>query len=497
MADAPTFRAFPPSSPARVPVPLRPAKTDVQPVASYADEDTSSLHAPDAVQLVEQVLQLVASEAAALLAAERGADRLADLNVRTALASWDALRQPDEALRLLELADGHPLALRLRAMAALDDPALLVRLAPDPHDPTAAAAALAIELAEAWLWRHADPGRAGELADRLLAGELPAAWRDHVTELACLAHAAAGRWDRVIALRTAALGDDAAPDEVAAAAVLMLDRSRDPAGALALCWARLAQFPGRDAALGWLRCLDVALDAATELGDDRRFELLDRRAGLVGELPGGALESLATLAAVAGELDARREATEAAALWAELAAAPAAQLPGAFQRYAHLRATWSAAGGAPETRATRLAAHRRLADTDCAEVAATHAWRALELATLAGAPDLGGLGELARAVADAAGSPAAERWLDALDLAAPGPVAITRFEGRDGLALRWAAAIAERVDPDRAIALWQRAAAAPGALPTTRDHLTRRSRGDDEALSVAYQTWATAEPDAR
>ena len=500
MADAPTVhRPYDvlPMPAAGTPVPLRPAKTDVQSVASYADEDTSSLHAPDAVQLVEQVLELVASEAAALLAAENASDRLADLNVRTALASWDALRQPDEALRLLELAEGHPLALRLRAMAALDDPALLGRLAPDTGGAADAAVALATEIAEAWLWRHADPARAGELADRLLAGELPAPWRAHATELACLAHAAAGRWPRVIALRTAALGDDATPDEIAATAALVLDRGRDPAAALALCWARLAHFPGRDAgALGWLRCFDVALDAATALGDDRRFELLDRRAALIGELPGGALEALATLAAVAGELDSRRDAAEAAALWGELAGAPAAQLAGAFRRYADLRASWSAAAaGDPDSLATRLTAHRRLADTDCAEVAATHAWRALELAALAGDP---GLGELARAVAEAAGSPAAERWLDAVELAAPGPAAIARFEGRGGLALRWAAAIAERADPDRAIALWQRAAAAPGALPTTRDHLARRSRGSgDEALSVAYQAWATAEPDPR
>jgi len=149
MADAPTVpRPHGVPSPAsRDSVTARGAATDLQPIASFADEDTSSLHAPDAVQLVEQVLQLVASEAAALLAADR-AERLAALNVRTALASWDALRQPDEALRLLELADGHPLALRLRAMAALDDPAQLARIAPGGPD-AATAAALGIELAEA------------------------------------------------------------------------------------------------------------------------------------------------------------------------------------------------------------------------------------------------------------------------------------------------------------------------------------------------------------
>src|SRR5215831_16251523 len=157
MADAPVQRPHDaPLPPVHAPVAPRPPKTDVVPVESAADEDTSSLHAPDAGQVVEQVLQLVASEAAALLAGDH-AERLADLNVRTALASWDALRQPDEALRLLELAEHHPLALRLRVMAALDDGALLERIEPE----AVAVAALGIELAEAWLWRHRAPARAG------------------------------------------------------------------------------------------------------------------------------------------------------------------------------------------------------------------------------------------------------------------------------------------------------------------------------------------------
>ncbi|HEY0476735.1 MAG TPA: hypothetical protein VGD37_04380, partial [Kofleriaceae bacterium] len=526
MAEAPTIHRphDAPTGPATAAVTSRSSHTDIQPIVSYADEETSSLHAPDAAQLVEQVLQLVAGEVAALLAGDPAEGRLADLNVRTALASWDALHRPDEALRLLELAEGHPLALRLRVMTALDEPATLERLERDTD------VALGVEIVEALLLRHGAPDRAGEIADRLLERELPAAWRAHVTELADLAHTAAGRWARVIALRTAALGDDAAPDDVAAAAALVLDRGSDPAAALALCWAKLAHFPGRDAAaLGWLRCFDIALDAAIALGDDRRLELLDRRAALVGELPGGAIESLATLAIVAGEL----EAAEAAALWAELAEAPAAVVPGAFRRHAYLHAAWSAArAGDPESRQARLAAHRRLADAECAEVAASHAWRALELAAVAGDR---GLGDLARVVADAAGTRAAQRWLDAVELAAPGPATVTRFEARGGLALRWAAAIAERIDrdradpdrpdhalaadhegptdharldpedrdpedrdPERVIGLWQRAAIAPGALPTTVDHLARRSRGGDlDALSVAYQVWASAEAEPR
>jgi hypothetical protein len=65
MADAPTVQRpiEPPTQPARTAA--RGAAvaggTDVQPVApSYGDEDTSSLHMPDAAALVEQVLHLVA-----------------------------------------------------------------------------------------------------------------------------------------------------------------------------------------------------------------------------------------------------------------------------------------------------------------------------------------------------------------------------------------------------------------------------------------------------
>src|SRR5258708_6131739 len=129
MADPPPIRrpqTRPPPIP-RAPVAPLPAKTDVVPVPGQVEElseITSSLIAPGAGALVAHMRELVATEAAALLTGD--SDRLADLNVRSAIASWDALHQPDEALRLLELADGHPLASRLRVMAALDDPKQLM-----------------------------------------------------------------------------------------------------------------------------------------------------------------------------------------------------------------------------------------------------------------------------------------------------------------------------------------------------------------------------------
>src|SRR4029077_7975582 len=99
----------PPPPPARAPIAPPAARTDV--VAAQTDgepreelsEDTKNLDVPDAGQLVERTLDLVASEAEALLVGDDADGRLADLNVRTALAAWDGLHQPDEALRYLEL----------------------------------------------------------------------------------------------------------------------------------------------------------------------------------------------------------------------------------------------------------------------------------------------------------------------------------------------------------------------------------------------------------
>ncbi|MEO7735376.1 MAG: hypothetical protein ABIY55_30765, partial [Kofleriaceae bacterium] len=551
MADPPPIRrlAFqPPPIPA---LPVRPpGKPDLG--AAAADEDTSSaLQVPDAAQLVTQLLELVASEAAALLVGdpppgdrdERGPDeRLADLNVHIALASWDALRRPDEALRQLELAERHPLARRLRLMAALGEVAELEQLA------AGATGALGVELVEALLLRHGQAERAGALADRLLDGALPPAWRAALLELASVAHLMAARWPRVIELRTLALGPDATADEVAATAALILDRGGDPRAALELCATKLAQRAGpaeptqsgvapsgwaaqpthsetvtnalarpaardpsddgwtplpsssagwiapapAETALGWLRCLDIALDAATALGDDRRLALLAHRAQLVDGLAGGAAEALATRLAIASERDARRD-PGAAQLWTELADAATTHSPGALRRYAYLRATWSAPGD-PASHAARLVAHRRLAESECGEVAASHGWRALELAALLGDP---ALDVLARALVDAVATRAAERWLDVIELAQPTRSTDDRFEARGQL--RWAATIAERRgDLVQATALWQRATRLPGAPPTSHDHLARLLRGRDaDALSVAYHAWASIEPDVR
>ncbi len=524
MADPPPIRR-----PGTRPPPIPVAKTPVAPVAARTDvlraepggDDTSATHVGDPAKLVERTLELVASEAEALLLASD--DRLADLNVRTALASWDALHQPDEALRLLELAEGHPLVPRLRLSAAIASgelPALLAMTSVATGDH-----ALQLELAEALLWRHGKIDLAASAADRLLAQELPAAWRGHVIELAALAHTARGNWSRVLELRRLAIesaGEHADPEEVAAAAAILLDRKHDAAGALALAWEKLERFPGVDGTyglanvphtiLGWLRTFDLAIDAASVLDDDRRFELLEKRAELVGALSGGAAEALATRHAVASELERDGQLADAAAIWSKLADEAVAQQPGSARRVALLRGAWAAIGGArPEQRRIALDAHKKLADSECTEVAATHAWRALEIASALGDP---AAGDLARAVNDVAGGIVAERWLDALELDAPSAAASARYEGRGGLALRWAAAIAERKgELVKAKQLWARAAHHTNTPITTRDHLLRLLReppndptrssspsydtDSADELSEAYAAAATADSDPR
>ncbi|HWO22042.1 MAG TPA: hypothetical protein VNO30_24940, partial [Kofleriaceae bacterium] len=773
------------------------------PASEFLPEDTSSLAAFDPGALVERVLALLATESEALLASEGTDDKLAEINIRSALASWDVLERPQDALRLLDLAEGHPLAPRLRLAVALaaDDEASLAAVELALGD----SPALLLELAEAWLWRHGQTERAGAALERLLAGAAPEPLRVAARELASLVHAGGG-WRRMLELRRDALDGDTDPEEVAALAALALDRGGDAAEALEMCWSKLereyprfteegtgaaaagaavsagrahllpghAEVPGAAAgaaasagaavpttpaaagaagaatpaapagagaagaaaspgaaasagagaagaaaspgaaapsssgaavasaepaaeatviqgmplvpppppvtaagspasqsaavalaeavaeetviqgmpvvpplpaaagsapgpggpgapsrprflraptipgvtraprspgapraptspgatraptspgatraptipgaagaptipgaagaaasppiagappgpgadgapvvwdvaatpvdlgpgdatviqgaprapsaapapvappatvdagaaaapataerALGWLRTLDIAIDAAGRLEDLRRFKLLDKRAELVARLPGGALEAVATRHAVAAELERDGQHSAAAKLWLELSDDPASQSAGAGGRIGLLLAAWAAVADPVPDLATALLAHRRLADSECGEVAATHAWRALELAAVTGDTSVG---ELVRAVVDAAGGPIAERWLDELELASPGAATIARYESRGGIALRWAAAIAERCgELPRALELWRSAAAEPGAPPTTRDHLARlrRGRGDDAELAAAYAAWAEAERDPR
>jgi tetratricopeptide (TPR) repeat protein len=539
MADPPPVRR-PPTQPTQPPIPGLPklpavpslpiappaALTDVTPATDISstddhtgessidtlgvlDENTRSLVVPDPGELVARTLELVASEAAALLVGDDPDDRLADLNVRIAFAAADGLHQPDEAMRHLELAERHPLAPRLRAIAAIADPTALAAaqsklgypIADGPHTVVPQAAqALAIDVAEAWLFRHREPAIAASIVDRVLAGELPAAWRAHATELGALAHGAANNWRRVVELRKGALDANSQPEAIAAAAALVLDRANDPIAALELCIVALDRVDHTRGG-GWLRVLDIACDAASRIGDPRRLELLDRRAELLASVSGAPLELLATRHAVAGELVRDGQLADAAKLYAELGGEPVASHPVAARRIANFAA--ASIAFAAEDLGTALIAHHNLLESDSHEVVATHAWRALELASVRGDR----VDELVKRLVAVDSSPAAARWLDVLDLADPTPTSIERLAARGQL--RWAALLAERVATTaRALELWRGAAEVSSALGTERDQIVRILRGvprdqdgteagDDDAFAAAYASWANHEADPR
>jgi golgin subfamily B member 1 len=511
---------MPPPIP-RAPIAPSAAKTDVVPAQTHADvhaeehsEITRNLEAPDAGELVERMLDLVGTEAEALLSASEGRGKLADLNVRIALASWDGLHETAEALRYLELAEDHPLAPRLQLSATLGQSApeplaaAQARISALPPGPLTAG--LAIDIAEAWLFRFRRPELAAELAERTLGGSVTDAQREHLTALAALGYAASGAWDAVVRVRRASVDDRSSFDAIASVAALLVDRGNDAAGALQLCWGAIERSDSVEAARspnpgdtqpsvagltrnGMLRLIDVALDAAARCGDSRMLELLDRRGELITTMTGGALEALATRHAVAAALTRDGQHVEATALWSQLADDAVATHPAAGRRIATLATVWSAAA-AGDVKAG-LAAHRRLADSDCADVATAHAWRALELAAASGEA----ITDLAHAVADAADTPSAEWWLDLVDHASPTAATVTRLETRGGLMLRWAAALAEKIgNVPRALELWRRACAIETRVGTEHDHVVRMLRaGDENDLAEAYTHWSLSETDGR
>ena len=65
---------------------------------------TRPVPAPDAAAAVDEITQLIANEAEALLvgASDEGDAQLADVNVRLALLNWDVLEDPEASARHLE-----------------------------------------------------------------------------------------------------------------------------------------------------------------------------------------------------------------------------------------------------------------------------------------------------------------------------------------------------------------------------------------------------------
>lgn len=465
----------------------------------------AALARPDPLR---ELLDLVTSEAEALRAS-RDTARLENLYMRAALAAWTNALEPETVMHHLELAAGHPMASRLRFSVALADPHPDALAAAQASIGDAVTAALAVDVAEVWLFRHHRPEAAAAVVDKIATKDLPTPLRTHVLDLAALAHAAAGNWVAAIKALQRAVTDSSALEDVAATAALMLDRTNDPTAALALCWKAIERVEltrGTTQSLnrlGLLRLIDVALDAALRCDDSRRLELLQRRHKLLQATSESGLEALATRAAVAGELARCGQPGLAADMWLEIAESPHGGASDAARRVAGYAAALAAA--AAGNSAAALGAHGRLMSSDDKAVAVSHTWRMLELAALTGAKI-----DLAQTAEATGKTRMTEWWLDLLDIATPTSSAVARLEARGGLKVRWAALLAERIDNRvRAIELWRGAAAADHRIGSEYDHLVRILRADAMrrdaetplanagVLTQTYQTWAESEADPR
>jgi tetratricopeptide (TPR) repeat protein len=445
--------------------------------------------------MIDAVLELLASESEALLTERGGADdqRLAELNVRLALAATDVLDDADAGIRYLELADRHPLTARLRLGhgAAAGDRALLDAAGAALErgaDPVARARGRR-DLAEVWLYGQGAADRAlavlaaTEIGDAELAGEL--------RELTALARAAAGAWrDAADAAFAEATAADATAELLAQAQALALDRLGQPARAAELTAAVLAGDHARGPALHWLRALDLALEANARAPGARpgeRVALLERRVALLvadGAAPravAAARYQLADAHRAAGDLGAalagyRSIAVEAdfGAILAHAAAASVAILAG----------RWADAVAALHTLATA---------SGLGVAAGAYAWRAFELAGAHGLPAL----ELGEAALAHLRGPGAVRQLEAALLGGPAERLVATLTA--GQELRRAALVVElRVgDLTRATELARVAAAArpPAERASELDlqlRLARRRHERGELAELHRAAAATA-----
>lgn len=342
------------------------------------DERTATVTAHAADDVLRRLRDQAAGELRALLVDGRvdASRRLAAISLGTALLCADVLDAAADAARHLDLADRHPLAPGLRIALALagGDRRMLdgahVLLERQPPSPTRTA--LLAEVAGAWLHGFADAPLA-DAAARLALDGAPRPLAPALFELATMTAATVGDGLALTALLVErAIAPDAPPAAIAAAVGAMLDRRRDPAGALALASSALAQLVEPHDVHG-VRLVDLALEAALATGDGRAAGLASRRAR------------------------ATRDADEAAA-WHGVAQALADHGPA---RHADALTAWSLVvdggaaaevlaltraivGGDPGARAARDALAARAPDEASADALA-HRWRVVQQLAAVGA----------------------------------------------------------------------------------------------------------------
>lgn len=244
------------------------------------DEDGSDPTRPVAIgssaRLVEEICELLARETESLLTSDSGGaatdERLADLNVRLALLSWDVLEDADGAARQAELAESHPYVPRLRLALALtagraDDLDTIQAMSEGLGE--ARRGAFLRDIAEAWLYRFGEVERAVASARQAVELAKDATVRADIEHVLYLALAAGESWEELgTALLDAATAKTTATSTIAEAAHVLFDRSGDGAAAIDLVVSQLGKLKGaatQDAssALHAVRAVDIALAAAT------------------------------------------------------------------------------------------------------------------------------------------------------------------------------------------------------------------------------------------
>lgn len=497
----PAVGSSPPPRPRAAPPPLPSATARLLASDDEATGDhTRRIDGAGSAGMIDAVFELLASESEALLTAKVATDdeRLADLNVRQALASVDVLDDADAGIRYLELAEAHPLTARLRLGHAVgaSEPAAIEAVAASVARVADARerARLRRDLGEIWLYGLGDAGRAlaalaGESdgADPTVAAEL--------RELTALARAASGAWrDSADAAFVAARAAGAGPELIAVAQGLALDRLGQPARAAELTPLVLAGEPTRGHAVHWLHAIDLAIEAnlrtpGAPLGE--RVALLERRVAVLAADPAAprataaARYQLADAHRAAGDLGAALAAYRAIAVEADFGAILA---HAAAAGVAVLAGRWADAVAALHTLATA---------SGLGVAAGAYAWRAFELAAAHGLPAV----ELGEAALAHARTPALAQALEIAALTGPPERLIAALTA--GKQLRRAALVVElRVgDLPRASDL-QRVAAAerpPVERASELDHQLRIARRRRERADVAelLRAAALAGTDAR
>jgi tetratricopeptide (TPR) repeat protein len=267
------------------------------------------------LQAIEELAALVGREAEA----SSDGERKADLHARLGLLVWDLLDDPDAARRYAGLAVGrHPLGARLLLYQALSEAeASALEAAEEAVRDTKMGApvkaALLREVAEAWLLRVGDAGRAARLLEGAAAAD-----RDG-RELAALALALAGEWNDLAGF-LAKSGDASALVE---AAHVLADRLGDEAAAAKTLEKARGPENARDRDQN-----PYPLEHLVELASSDGHSGLDlaallrRKLELVGQDAGAKPERHATAFLLASELERAGAAAEAAALLAPLSSDP-------------------------------------------------------------------------------------------------------------------------------------------------------------------------------